>query len=112
MRRFVAIAALALSGLIWLLLAPGVAMRIAALNAFVVSALLPVVMNPTRTWTQGFWRCFDTVYAAALVADIVVLLKTHEPVFASIGSCVIPGLLFGTMASLGIARSGYERRGS
>jgi hypothetical protein len=109
MLRFVAVLALAVVGLVWLLLAPGVAMKVAGINAFVAAALCPVVMTPTRKWTQAFWRCFDTAYASALVAAVVVATHAHEPFVRSVASCVVPGLVFGTMASLGVSRSSFAR---
>ena len=110
MPRFLAVFALAVVGLCWLFAAPGLAMKAAGVDAFVVAALCPLFMTPTRKWTQAFWRCFDAVYLAALVAAVIVAPRAHESLIRSVASCVVPGLVFGTMASLGVSRSWFALR--
>src|SRR5262245_37587054 len=78
----------------------------ALLTAFGAAAMLPVVLNPTRNWARGFFLCFDMVYAAACIGAwlaAIVHPVSHVEVFSA---GLIPGLLFGTMASFGVSRSG------
>jgi len=109
MRRFVAVLALAFVGLVWIgLPVGGLVHRVAGINAFVVAALLPAVMNPTRTWAQAFWRCVDLVYAASAVGAAISAHVGHAPRLQAFTAAIVPALVFGTMASLGVGRSGLE----
>lgn len=100
--------ALALVGFFWIFVAPGYAMKLATLNGFFAAVLCPLVMDPTRRWTQAFWRCFDTVYAAALIAAMIAEVRAPASFIPTIASCIVPGLVFGTMASLGLAHSDLD----
>lgn len=107
MWRFVAVLVLAIIGILWFVAFADLMQQCALLTAFVVAAILPVVLNPTRHWARGFFLCFDLVYAAACVGawfgGIVMSPVSRIEVFTA---GLIPGLLFGTMASLGVGRSG------
>ena len=103
--RFAAVLVLAVVGLVWLLLA-SLTMRVALLNGFVAGAVLPLVMNPTRHWRQAFWRCVDLTWAAAFIGASMAAHSAHLPQTAAFTASLAPALLFGTMASLGVGRSG------
>jgi hypothetical protein len=106
MWRFLAILVLALVGMVWFLFADLV-QRCALLSAFTAGALLPLVLNPTRHWARGFFLCFDMVYTAACVgAWIAAAHGAPTPRLEIFAAGLIPGILFGTMASLGVGRSG------
>ena len=107
MWRFVAILGLALIGMVWFIAFADLIQQCALVPAFGAAVILPSVLNPTRHWTRGFFLCFDVAYAAACVGawfgSIVVYPVSRVEVFTA---ALIPGLLFGTMASLGVGRSG------
>lgn len=105
MGRFVAVLVLAFVGLVWLVVA-GFVMRTALLNGFVAGAVLPLVMNPTRHWRQAFWRCVDLVWAASFIGASIAAYAAHAPHTAVFTASLAPAILFGTMASLGVGRSG------
>ncbi|HTK50644.1 MAG TPA: hypothetical protein VL308_02085 [Gemmatimonadaceae bacterium] len=113
MWRFVAVLGLALIGIVLFLGFADLIQRCALVAAFGAAAMLPAVMNPTRHWARGFFRCFDLVYAAACVGAyfgaIVVYPASRIEIFTA---GLIPGLLFGTMASLGVGRSWLADVGS
>ena len=104
MWRFVAVLGLADIGIVLFLGFADLIQRCALVAAFGAAAMLPAVMNPTRHWARGFFRCFDLVYAA-----IVVYPVSRVEIFTA---GLIPGLLFGTMASLGVGRSWLADFGS
>jgi hypothetical protein len=106
MWRFVAVFVLAVVGLSWSLVDGRASTMVAVGNGFVVAVLLPLVMNPTRYWRQAFWRCVDLVYTAAVVGASIVAISAHTPHLEALTVSIVPGLLFGTMASLGVGRSG------
>jgi len=106
MWRFVAVLVLALAGMVWFVVFAGDVMRSAFVAAFVVAVVLPPVMNPTRHWARGFVLCFDMVYAASCVGAYVAAYGTHAPRLEVFTAGLVPALLFGTMASLGVGRSG------
>jgi hypothetical protein len=106
MRRFMAVLVLALVGLCWFLVDRRPLTLPAVGNSFIVAVLLPLVMNPTRHWREAFWRCVDLVYTAAVVGASIFAIKTHTSHLEAITVSIVPGLLFGTMASLGVGRSG------
>ena len=68
MRRFAAVVILAVVGLFAVPFV-GYVMALAFINAFVAAVLLPLVLNPTRRWSQAFWQCFDMVYGAVVVCE-------------------------------------------
>ena len=103
--RFVAVLVLALTGIVWFLFFAGEVMQGAFVTAFVAAMTLPLVMNPTRHWARGFFLCFDIVYAASCVGAYLGAYATHAPRMEVFTASVIPALLFGTMASLGVGRS-------
>ena len=105
MLRFVAVLVLAFVGLIRLLTADFVT-RTAMLTGFVAGAALPLVLNPTRHWRQAFWRCVDMVWAASFIGAALAAYTLNVPRVTPFTASLVPGLLFGTMASLGVARSG------
>jgi hypothetical protein len=114
MWRFVAVFVLAIIGVVWFTASADFVQRGALLAAFGAAAILPAVLNPTRHWARGFFLCFDMVYAAAClgawlgawVGAIAYPLSRVEVFTAGL----IPGLLFGSMASLGVGRSGLGDR--
>jgi len=107
MWRFVAVLVLAMIGIVRFIAFADLMQQCALVAAFGAAAILPVVLNPTRHWARGFFLCFDLVYAAACVGAwfgaIVVSSVSRVEVFTA---GLVPGLLFGTMASLGVGRSG------
>jgi hypothetical protein len=103
--RYLAVVLLASVGFVWFLVA-GLVQRTAIVNAIVISALLPVVMTPTRSWQQAFWRCIDIVYVATAVGALIAAHVLHVPWGHALAESIAPALLFGTMASLGVGRSG------
>ena len=105
MGRFVAILLLAFVGLVWFLFA-GSVLRTALITGFGAGVMLPLVMNPTRYWQQAFWRCFDLVWAASFIGAAMAAYTAHVPRLAVLAPSLVSGLLFGTMASLGVGRSG------
>jgi len=105
MWRFVAIFVLAVVGMVWCLFFGGYVARCAFVPAFGAVVVLPAVMNPTRHWARGFFLCFDIVYAASCVGAYLGAYATHAPRMEVFTASVIPALLFGTMASLGVGRS-------
>ena len=106
MWRFVAVLVLALVGMVWCFFFASYVMQCAFVTAFAAAAALPLVMNPTRHWARGFFLCFDMVYAASCVGAYIGAHATHAPRMEVFVASLIPGLLFGTMASLGVGRSG------
>ena len=113
MWRFVAVLGLADIGIVLFLGFADLIQRCALVAAFGAAAMLPAVMNPTRHWARGFFRCFDLVYAAGCVGAyfgaIVVYPVSRVEIFTA---GLIPGLLVGTMASLGVGRSWLADFGS
>ena len=105
MWRFAAVTVLAMTGFVGFGLS-GPVQKAAFLDAFAVALLLPLVMKPTRTWQQAFWRCLDLVYTASAVGASLVAWSWHRPRLDAFAASILPGLLFGTMAALGIGRSG------
>jgi hypothetical protein len=106
MWRFVAVLALAIIGIVRFIAFADFVQQCALLTAFGAAAMLPVVLNPTRHWARGLFLCFDMVYAAACIGawfGAIVNPVSRAEVFTA---GLVPGLLFGTMASLGVARSG------
>ena len=106
MWRFVAVLVLALAGMVWFLSYAGYVMRWAFVAAFAAAVVLPSMMNPTRHWARGFFLCFDIVYAASCVGAYVAAYVTHAPRLEVFTAGLVPALIFGTMASLGVGRSG------
>ena len=110
MWRFVAVFVLATIGGARFIVVADFIQQGALLAGFGAAAILPAVLNPTRHWARGFFLCVDIVYAAscigawvgAWVGGIAYPLPRVEIFTAGF----IPGLLFGTMASLGVGRSG------
>ena len=113
MWRFVAVLGLADIGIVLFLGFADLIQRCALVAAFGAAAMLPAVMNPTRHWARGFFRCVDLVYAAGCVGAyfgaIVVYPVSRVEIFTA---GLIPGLLFGAMASLGVGRSWLADFGS
>ena len=105
MGRFVAVVVLAFVGLVRLLTADFVT-QTAMLTGFVAAAALPLVLNPTRHWRLAFWRCVDMVWAASFIGAALAAYALHAPRITAFTASLVPGLLFGTMASLGVGRSG------
>ena len=101
MWRFTAVHILTLIGAICFFLADYV-QRCALITAFGVAVLLPLVLNPTRHWARGFFLCFDLVYAAACIGAGLGALAHPVPRLEVFIAGVVPGLMFGTMASLGV----------
>ena len=101
MWRFVAVLVLGVVGMVWYLSFADYVMQCAFVVAFVAALPLPLLMNPTRHWARGFFLCVDMVYAASCVGAYLAALVTHVPRTAIFTASLIPGLLFGTMASLG-----------
>ena len=106
MRRFVAVLVLGFVGMVWFAFFAGSVMRSAFVTAFAAALILPPVMNPTRHWGRGFFLCFDMVYAASCVGAYIAAYVTHAPRLEVFTAALVPALLFGTMASLGVGRSG------
>jgi hypothetical protein len=115
MWRFVAVLVLAHAGMMWFLLFASVVQKAACLTAFGVAIMLPYVMNPTRHWRRAFFLCFDIVYAASCLGAYTAVARrpTSFAVFlASVSQLevfiagIVPAILFGTMASFGVGRSG------
>jgi len=105
MARFVAVLTLAMIGMVWFVLADFV-QQCALVTAFGAAAMLPLVANPTRYWARAFWLCVDIVYAAACIGAWFGALATHAPRLHAFTASLLPAFVFGTMASLGIGRSG------
>jgi hypothetical protein len=108
MWRFVAVLVLALVGMVWCLFASFV-MKCAFVTAFGAAVMLPLVMNPTRHWSRAFFLSFDLVYAASCIGAYMAAYGTHAPRTEVFTASFIPGVLFGTMASLGVSRSGLSK---
>jgi len=115
MWRFVAVLVLALAGMMWFLLFASVVQKVACLTAFGVAIMLPHVMNPTRHWRRAFFLCFDIVYGAACLGAygaVVTRPASFDQLLAGVSPLeifiagIVPALLLGTMASLGVGRSG------
>jgi len=106
MWRFVAVLVLAVVGIVWCLSLAGDVMQWAFVTAFLAALPLPLVMNPTRHWARGLFLCVDMVYAASCIGASMAAHVTHAPRTEIFTASLIPGLLFGTMASLGVGRSG------
>ncbi|HEX6053013.1 MAG TPA: hypothetical protein VFZ21_27285 [Gemmatimonadaceae bacterium] len=106
MWRFAAVLVLAFVGMAWFVFVAGYVMRSAFVAAFLVAVVLPAVMNPTRHWARGFILCFDMVYAASWVGAYAAASVTHASRLEVFTAGLVPALLFGTMASLGVGRSG------
>ena len=104
MWRFMAVLGLAMVGLAGVVYS-GLVVRVAFLNAFVVGAVLPMVLTPTRSWRQAFWRCFELVYAASAIAAAIAAHVTHAPRLHALLAGIVPALVFGTMAAFGVDRS-------
>jgi hypothetical protein len=111
MWRFVTVLVLALTGIVWFAVSDGYVLRCASIAGFVTAAILPAVMNPTRHWGRAFFLCFDFVYAAACVGAWLAALVVPTPRLEVLTAGLVPGLLFGTMASLGVGRSGLAEFG-
>lgn len=105
MGRFVAVLVLALIGMVWFLFADFV-QKCALISAFGAAVMLPLVANPTRYWARAFWLCVDIVYAAACIGAWFGALAVGAPRFHAFTASLIPALALGTMASLGVGRSG------
>ena len=110
MWRFVAVFVLANIGVVWFTAFADFVQRGALLAAFGGAAILPAVLNPTRHWVRGFFLCFDMVYAAACVGAWVGAIAYPVSRVEVFTAGLIPGLLFGAMASLGVGRSGLGDR--
>ena len=106
MARFVAVLVLALVGMFWFTFYADFVQRCSLITAFGAAAMLPVVMNPTRHWARGFFLCFDMVYTAACIGAWFGTYGNQVPRLEVFTASLIPGILFGTMASLGVGRSG------
>ena len=106
MWRFVVVLVLAVVGMVWYLSFADYVMQCAFVTAFVAALPLPLVMNPTRHWARGFFLCVDMVYAASCIGAYMAAHVTHAPRIEIFTASLVPGLLFGTMASLGVGRSG------
>jgi hypothetical protein len=106
MWRFVTIFLLALVGMVWCVFSTSYVMQCAFVTAFGAALALPLVLNPTRHWARGFFLCFDMVYAAACIGAYMAAHVTHAPRMEVFTASLIPGLLCGTIASLGVGRSG------
>ena len=106
MWRFVAVLVLAVIGMVWFTVFADFVQRCALITAFGAAAMLPVVLNPTRHWGRGFFLCFDMVYAAACIGAWFGSIVQPVPAAEVFTAGLVPGLLFGTMASLGVGRSG------
>jgi hypothetical protein len=106
MWRFVAVFGLAMIGMVWFIAFADFVQQCALITAFGGAAILPVVLNPTRHWARGFFLCFDMVYAAACIGAWLGAMAHPVPRIDVFTAGLIPGLLFGTMASLGVGRSG------
>jgi hypothetical protein len=102
----VAVLVLAVVGMVWYLVFASYVMQCAFVTAFVAALPLPLVMNPTRHWARGFFLCVDIVYAASCIGAYMAAHVTHAPRIEVFTASLVPGLLFGTMASLGVGRSG------
>ena len=115
MWRFVAVAGLAFAGMTWYYLYASSVQKAAYLLAFAVAVLLPLVLNPTRHWRRAFFLCFDIVYGAACLGAygaVVTRPASFDQLLAGVSPLeifiagIVPALLLGTMASLGVGRSG------
>jgi hypothetical protein len=106
MWRFVAIVILAMIGMIWFMGFADFVQRCALIPAFGTAVALPPLMNPTRRWARGFFLCVDIVYAAACLGAWWGSMVHHVPRIEVFTAGLVPALLFGTMASLGVGRSG------
>lgn len=106
MWRFVAVFVLAVTSMVWCVFFADYVLRCAFVTAFGAALALPLVMNPTRHWARGFFLAFDMVYAASCVGAYMAAYVTHAPRTEIFTASLIPGLLLGTMASLGVGRSG------
>ena len=106
MWRFVAVLVLALTGMVWFVLFAGYVMRWAFVSAFAAALVLPPMMNPTRHWARGFFLCFDIVYAASCIGAYLAAPVAHATRAEIFIAGLVPALIFGTMASLGVGRSG------
>ena len=105
MWRFVAVFGMTQLGVAWFV-ASGRVQQVAILTAFGVAALLPAVMNPTRSWRPAFWRCVDLVYAGSAVGASIAAHATDAPRLEAFTVSIAPALVFGMLASLGVGRSG------
>jgi len=106
MWRFVAIVVLAMVGMVWFIGFADFVQQCALITAFGAAMMLPVVLNPTRHWARGFFLCFDMVYAAACIGAWFGSIAQPVPRLDLFTAGLVPGFLFGTMASLGVGRSG------
>jgi len=104
--RFVAVLGLAMIGMVWFIAFADFVQQCALITAFGGAAILPLVLNPTRHWARGFFLCFDMVYAAACIGAWLGAAVHPVPRVEIFTAGLIPGVLFGTMASLGVGRSG------
>lgn len=106
MLRFVAVLVLAFVGMVWFAFFAGFVTRTALVTGFAAALVLPSVMNPTRSWGRGFFLCFDMVYAASCVGAYIAAYGAHASRLEVLTAGLVPAVLFGTMASLGVGRSG------
>jgi len=106
MWRFMAVLGLALLGMVWFLAFADFVQQCALITAFGAAVMLPTVLNATRHWARGFFLCFDMVYAAACIGAWLGAMAHPVPRIDLFAAGIVPGLLFGTMASLGVGRSG------
>jgi hypothetical protein len=106
MWRFVAVLVLAIAGIVWFIAFAGLMQQCALVSAFGTAVILPAVLTPTRNWARSFLVCLDMVYSTACLGAwfgaLVVDPVSRIEVFTA---GVVPALLFGTMASLGVGRS-------
>jgi len=106
MWRFLAVLVLALIGMVRFIAFADLMQQCALVTAFGMAGVLPLVLNPTRHWARGFFLCFDLVYAAACVGAWFGAIVTDPVSRVEVFTAgLVPGLLFGTMASLGVGRS-------
>ena len=106
MWRFVAVFVLTIIGVVRFTVVADFIQQGALLAGFGAAAILPAVLNPTRHWARGFFLCVDIVYAASCIGAWVGAIAYPLPRVEIFTAGFIPGLLFGTMASLGVGRSG------
>ena len=115
MWRFVAVLVLAFAGMMWFVLFASFVQKTACLTAFGAAIMLPYVLNPTRHWRRAFFLCFDMVYAASCIGAYLAVSTrpaSFDELLAGVSQLeifiagIVPAVLFGTMASLGVGRSG------
>ena len=106
MWRFLAVLVLAFVGMAWFVFFADFVQRTACVTAFGAAMILPLVLNPTRHWARGFFLCFDMVYAASCIGAYVATYVDLAPLGDVFLAALVPALLCGPMASLGVGRSG------